>query len=114
MRFTAELPLPHDRARAHSLQLTELIRDKIRSADANSISFAQYMDLALYTPTLGYYMNAFPKFGKEGDFTTAPETSTLFAQCLAKQIQQVAVLTGGDVLEFGSGSGKLMVDVLQA
>jgi SAM-dependent MidA family methyltransferase len=77
------------------------------------ISFARYMELALYTPGLGYYSGGLKKFGKEGDFVTAPEISTLFAKCLARQIQQIlSLIQNSDVLEFGAGSGKMAADLL--
>ena len=77
------------------------------------ITFERYMQLALYTPDLGYYTGDLKKFGKEGDFVTAPEISVLFTQCLAKQIQQILnSLEEGDLLEFGAGSGKMAVDLL--
>ena len=77
------------------------------------LSFAGYMDLALYAPNLGYYSNPLRKFGKEGDFVTAPEISPLFARCLAKQIQQIFLsIPSSDLLEFGAGSGQMALDLL--
>lgn len=96
-----------------SQQLSALIRDEI--TQLGYIPFSRFMELALYAPNLGYYVNPLPKFGKEGDFTTAPETSQLFAMCLAKQTQEVLhTLGNADILEFGGGSGRLMVDLLRA
>jgi len=77
------------------------------------ISFARYMELALYTPELGYYSSNLEKFGKQGDFVTAPEISPLFTRCLSKQIQQIInAIKEADVLEFGAGSGKMALDLL--
>lgn len=77
------------------------------------IPFDHYMELALYTPGLGYYVNASRKFGRDGDFITAPETSALFSQCLAHQCRQVLdAIGGGDILEFGAGSGVMAADLL--
>jgi SAM-dependent MidA family methyltransferase len=79
------------------------------------ISFARYMDEALYAPGLGYYSAGARKLGAGGDFTTAPELSSLFGGCVARQCEQVLrSLGGGDVLELGAGSGRLAFDVLQA
>lgn len=72
------------------------------------------MELALYTPELGYYMSERPIFGKEGDFITAPEISPLFTQCMAQPCVQVLAKTQGDILEIGAGSGKLAADLLSA
>jgi SAM-dependent MidA family methyltransferase len=78
------------------------------------LSFARFMELALYAPGLGYYAAGARKFGAEGDFVTAPEISSLFGQCLASTIAPVLRQTGGDVLELGPGSGKLAKDILLA
>ncbi len=73
------------------------------------------MRQALYTPGLGYYSAGMRKFGAEGDFVTAPEISPLFAQCIARQCQQVlANFDTGVILEFGAGSGIMAIDLLQA
>lgn len=77
------------------------------------ISFADYMHMALYTPHLGYYSGDANKFGRGGDFVTAPEISPLFAQALANQVSQVLQATAGDVLELGAGTGKLAAGLLQ-
>ena len=53
------------------------------------IGFDQFMQLALYQPGLGYYSAGSAKFHHDGDFTTAPETSPLFGQALARQVAQV-------------------------
>ena len=77
------------------------------------LSFERYMDLALYAPGLGYYSAGGRKFGDGGDFTTAPEVSSLFGACVARQCAQVLEeLNGGTVLEIGAGSGRLAVDML--
>jgi len=39
------------------------------------ISFAEYMQRALYAPGVGYYSSGRQKFGAGGDFITAPELS---------------------------------------
>ncbi len=75
----------------------------------------RFMELALYTPGLGYYSSGGRKFGAEGDFVTAPELGSLFARCLARQCQQVFRQIGkGDILEVGAGSGALAADLLAA
>jgi len=107
------LPTPVATAAAHSQRLQQTIRDEI-AACGGWISFARYMELALYAPGLGYYAAGATKFGAAGDFTTAPERSHLFGRTLARQVAQVLAETGGDVLEAGAGSGKLAYDVLLA
>jgi len=107
----SSLPIPNADAQAHSQQLALLIQDRI-SQHGGWLSFADFMQMALYTPSLGYYSGGAKKFGVGGDFVTAPEISPLFAQAFANQVAQVLIETQGDVLELGAGSGKLAVDLL--
>lgn len=95
-----------------SMNLQELIKSEIQVKE--SISFARFMELALYTPDLGYYMAAHDIFGREGDFTTAPEYSRLFTESLAKQCEQVLQITSGNILEIGAGSGRMALELLHA
>lgn len=78
------------------------------------LSFAEYMQQALYAPGLGYYQTRNHLLGVEGDFVTAPEISPLFGQCLAQQAAQVLDACGDQavILEFGPGRGCLARDLL--
>lgn len=105
------MPEPTPDALAHSQQLVGVIREKIQES-SGWISFAEFMQLALYAPGLGYYSAGAKKFGKDGDFVTAPEISPLFAQSLAKQAAQVLQQTQGSILELGAGSGRLALELL--
>ncbi len=106
------LPTPSSRALIHSEELIALIRQEIEAA-GGQISFARFMDLALYAPGLGYYSAGARKFGAGGDFITAPEVSSLFSRCVARSCADVLEqLGGGDVLEIGAGSGVMAADVL--
>ena len=96
---------------ALSTALTALIRREITQA-GGAISFARFMELALYAPALGYYSAGKQKFGAHGDFVTAPELGAVFARCLARQCAQVLAVTGGAILESGAGSGALAVELL--
>ncbi len=109
----ASQPLaPDNMAQQHSDQLFSLIKNEIIAA-GGKISFAQYMHLCLYTPKLGYYSGGSHKLGTGGDFTTAPEISSLFSQTLAHHIKDVFSQTEKpSILEFGAGSGKMAVDIL--
>ena len=110
----AGLPPPSEEALQHSERLRALILANIAAA-GGAISFAEYMDLVLYAPALGYYSAGAHKFGAAGDFITAPEISPLFARCLANQCAQVLqLLNGGVVMEVGAGSGAMAVDLLAA
>ena len=108
----ADLPEPSPEARAHSENLCGQIRADI-AAHGGAASFARFMELALYAPGFGYYSAGARKFGAAGDFITAPELSPLFSRCLAAQCAQVlGALGGGDILEFGAGTGVMAADML--
>lgn len=93
------------------MSLLDLIRATLRQKSA--IPFVEFMHQALYAPNLGYYSSATQKFGKDGDFITAPELTPLFGQALANQCQQVFKGMVNPILfEFGAGSGQLCVDIL--
>lgn len=110
---TMQLPAPSDGALKSSQALQNLIAAKIQQQ--GPITFAEYMELVLYCPELGYYSGEMQKFGARGDFVTAPEISPLFAACLARQCEEVlAHLNGGDILEIGAGTGQMAVDILLA
>lgn len=111
-RRTGELPVPAPDEAAHSARLARLIRDDIAQS-GGAIDFARYMDLALYTPGLGYYAGGAHKFGRGGDFVTAPELGSVFGRCLARQCAPIlAALGGADILEAGAGSGALAAELL--
>jgi SAM-dependent MidA family methyltransferase len=97
---------------AHSRALLERIGREIDSHEG-WISFARFMEMALYEPGLGYYSAGAAKFGAAGDFVTAPEISPLFSRCVASQCAEVlATLGRGDLLELGAGSGVMAADIL--
>jgi SAM-dependent MidA family methyltransferase len=97
----------------HSLALQNIIKERIEHE--NNISFAQFMQMALYQPGYGYYSSGTHKFGKEGDFVTSPELGSLFAQCMAQQFQQVlSQIESPVILELGAGTGQFCYDCLLA
>ncbi len=106
-----QLPEPSLDALAASRSLHNLIANDIRRR-SGWISFAQYMELVLYAPGLGYYSGGAAKLGKDGDFTTAPEITPLFGAALAHVAADLMAQTGPQILEFGAGTGKLARDVL--
>jgi len=109
------LPAPSAEAQKHSQQLISLIQKTIKE-QKGWISFAEFMHLALYRQTFGYYSAGSQKFGDSktggGDFVTAPQISPLFAQTLSNQIAQILNITRGNILELGAGTGKLAADIL--
>lgn len=109
---SSRLPALDAAAQQHSDALLAHIQQQVQQ-QGGWISFADYMQMALYTPHLGYYSGEANKFGRGGDFVTAPEISSLFSQALANQVSQVLQATTGNVLELGAGTGRLAVGVLQ-
>ena len=112
----AELPEPSADARAASEALTRIIAAEI-AACGGWMSFARYMELALYAPGLGYYSGGSHKFGdyhEGGDFLTAPELTPLYGRALARQVAPILAASSPVVMEAGAGSGKLAADLLLA
>ena len=109
----SHLPAPSADAIAHSERLAALIRRTI--ADAGGwFGFAQFMDLALHAPGLGYYSAGMHKFGDAGDFVTAPELGSDFASTLARPAAQILRAGTNEIIECGAGSGRLARDLLRA
>ncbi len=112
------LPTPSAAQSLRSEALSRLIQQKIAD-NGGWLSFDAYMNLALYTPELGYYTNdlsPFSMWAEQGDFITAPLLSPLFGACLAEQAMEVFELmpdTPPCILEFGAGTGRLAADIVQ-
>lgn len=102
------MPLPpiDPTAQAHSDRLRALIHAVIADA-GGAIPFSRFMELALYAPGLGYYSAGSTKFGRAGDFVTAPELGSLFAECVAEAVAPPLrrIGPGAVFLEIGGGSG---------
>jgi len=109
--FNVILPEPPEELKSLSESLAAIIRAKIELG--GSISFSEYMEMALYEPGLGYYSAGLQKFGEGGDFVTAPQLGDVFARCLAKQVKQIGNELGEyEIVEAGAGSGVLAADLL--
>lgn len=106
-----QLPEPSHDALTASRALQTHIANDIRH-HSGWISFARYMELALYAPGLGYYSGGAAKLGKDGDFTTAPEITPLFGRTLAHVAAALTAQSAPQIIEFGAGTGKLAFDIL--
>ncbi len=107
-----ELPQPSETEQIQSELLSNHIRQEMKRAGGR-LGFDRFMELSLYAPGLGYYVAGMRKFGAEGDFVTAPEISSMFSRCLARQcVQLFEQIGGGDLLEFGAGTGVMAADIL--
>ena len=94
--------------------LVELLRAEIERD--GPITFARFMEVALYTPGRGYYRGAEPRPGRDGDFLTAPEAHPIFGAALARAVADAwdrLDRPGRFVLrEHGAGTGALGVAIL--
>ena len=93
-----------------------------------AISFARFMDLALYCPEYGYYEKEEDTIGRRGDFYTSVSVGGLFGELLAFQFaqwlaepaapkNQAALSISGDderrqIVEAGAHDGRLAGDIL--
>ncbi|NQY43266.1 MAG: SAM-dependent methyltransferase [Legionellales bacterium] len=86
------------------MSAVEIIKQKLLN---KPVTFEQYMKLALYDPSCGYYHHKNTIFGKNGDYITAPEISPIFSKVLANHCKTILQDNPGNILEFGAGSGKM-------
>jgi SAM-dependent MidA family methyltransferase len=82
------------------------------------ITFRDWMNTALYDPTYGYYCRPHrQKWGREGDYRTSPERSSLFAatfaRYFAKLYQKVGDPAAWTIVEAGAGEGRFAERVMQ-
>ncbi|MBQ9258657.1 MAG: SAM-dependent methyltransferase [Neisseriaceae bacterium] len=106
------LPPLNEQAADNCAALCAEITDKIKQNNG-FLPFVDYMNWALYAPKYGYYSGRNEKIGRYGDFATAPQLTDLFGKCLSQQIEQILPQTLGNIYEFGAGTGKLAVDIIQ-
>lgn len=92
--------------------IAEVIRREIRAQ--GPISFARFMELALYCPNLGYYERPGSRIGKAGDYYTSVSVGPLFGQLLAFQFGKWLEGISGPVqiVEGGAHDGRLAADIL--
>ncbi|MEG4497621.1 class I SAM-dependent methyltransferase [Microcoleus sp. F10-C6] len=98
-------------------ELCNLICERIAASPQQRITFAEYMDLALYHPQQGYYNSDRQSIGKQGDFITSPHWGADFAEVLADQFVEMWQILGKPhpftVVEMGAGRGNFAENVLQ-
>lgn len=93
------------------------LRDRLiaRIRARGPMSFADYMEAALYDPEEGYYSTRVA-LGFEGDYLTAPDLGTHFGRSLARAFAdcwtQLGKPASWDLVEAGAGRGTLLRDVL--
>ena len=89
--------------------LQQLISERIQRD--GPITFAEYMRMALYEPEYGYYVTGAAKMGWEADYFTSTDVSSLFANCMGRQLfamwEKLKRPGHFIVLEQGAGRGHL-------
>lgn len=85
------------------------------------MTFARFMEMALYDSDHGYYTMASPsrpRIGRDGDFWTSPEVHAAFARAVARQLVELDGLLGHPdpftFVEMGPGTGVFTRDLLSA
>jgi SAM-dependent MidA family methyltransferase len=80
------------------------------------MTFARFMDLALYDPHGGYYRAAAARPGRDGDFLTAPEAHPIFGRAIAHAVADAWDRLGRPepfvLREYGAGTGTLALAIL--
>ncbi len=98
------------------------IAQKIQAAPRQRITFADYMELALYHPQFGYYSSRATQqkeaaIGPQGDFVTSPHMGHDFGELLAEQFANMWESLGRPerftLVEMGAGQGLVAADVLE-
>ena len=93
----------------------EWLRERLRVE--GRVTFARFMEWALYHPDFGYYATG-PNIGPRGDFTTSPEASPAFGELMAVHLADIDALLGHptpfDIIEVGPGRGTLARRLLDA
>jgi len=98
------------------MTLETRIRERIHREGA--VSFAEYMELALYEPADGFFTRG-GGAGRAGrDFVTSPEVGSLFGMVIARALDDAWRRLGEPdpfvVVEAGAGRGRLAADVVRA
>jgi SAM-dependent MidA family methyltransferase len=97
-------------------ELVELIRAEI--AKRGQVSFARFMEQALYHPEHGYYASGRAAIGRCGDYFTSVSVGPLFGQLLAAQFvqiwQRLGQIDNFIIVEQGAHHGDFARDVLEA
>ncbi len=90
------------------------IRDEIDRS--GPMTFARFMELALYDADGGYYRAERAGPGRGGDFLTAPEAHPIFGRAIARHVDDVWVALGRPpgfaIRELGAGGGALAEGLL--
>lgn len=96
--------------------MTRLEQAIIEILKTRELPFEEFMQRALYTPELGYYMKEQPVIGRGGDFYTCSSIKGFFSVLMAIQTEEIWQVMDRPkefvFLEFGSGTGHFALDIL--
>jgi SAM-dependent MidA family methyltransferase len=94
--------------------LAARIRERIELE--GPITFAAFMQMALYYQDHGYYTSRKTDIGRSGDYYTSPHLHPAFGAMLGRQVEEIWEIMGRpggfQVVEIGSGRGYLCMDML--
>jgi SAM-dependent MidA family methyltransferase len=106
--------LPDPTSVGEDEELVRLLRAEIEAV--GPITFARFMERALYEPGHGYYRRRQPAPGMAGDFLTAPETHPIFGAAVGRLLEQAWAAMGQPhpfvISEPGAGTGALAEGLL--
>jgi len=93
----------------------ELLR---RIAEKGPVTFAEFMEVALYWPDGGYYTSTGGTWGAGGDYITSLDVSPVFPRTLARAVIEMWQVMGSPadftLIEAGAGRGWLSLGILDA
>jgi SAM-dependent MidA family methyltransferase len=96
--------------------LNDLIREHIRAN--GPVTFAWFMEQALYHPRFGYYASGRCRIGRRGDYFTNVSVGPLFGRLLAAQFVEIWSKLGKPddftIVEQGAHHGEFAADLLES
>ena len=95
--------------------MDKVIKDAILAQEKGCISYKDFMELALYHPSLGYYNRSSQKIGKKGDFYTSSNVGEVFGRALGRLFVHLfeshEIQT--TIIELGGGTGRIAQSILR-
>lgn len=104
----------HHRSRpCHTARVSWIEREI--AARGGRVSFREFMELALYHPERGYYSRGTVRYGRGGDYLTAPTASGWYAAVVARILDRLRAAATGSlrVVDAASGDGAFLAGLLE-
>jgi len=95
------------------MELSEIIIQRISAQ--GPLSFHDFMEMCLYYPGKGYYTSSGDKIGKNGDYYTSSNITSLFGAMIGKQLEEMWTIMDKKefcIVEYGAGTGMLCRDII--